>query len=106
MTAAPKLTKRQKAYVLTLAETRSLGAALKAAGCSSLAIQRERNTNPYFDQCASAAERVALNDAAFVRAVEGVEVPKFWEGEQVGTVTEYSDTLLLALLKAKGGPEY
>jgi hypothetical protein len=35
------------------------------------------------------------------RAVEGCEKPIFYKGEAVGTVREYSDTLLIFLLKAR-----
>ena len=42
-----------------------------------------------------------LEDEARRRALQGVEKPVFREGRQVGTVTEYSDTLLIFLLKAR-----
>ena len=34
------------------------------------------------------------------RAVKGTDKPVFQRGEQVGTIREYSDTLLMFLLKA------
>jgi hypothetical protein len=34
------------------------------------------------------------------RAKDGVEKPVFWRGQRVATVQEYSDTLLIFLLKA------
>jgi hypothetical protein len=43
----------------------------------------------------------SLEDEARRRALQGVEKPVFREGRQVGTVTEYSDTLLIFLLKAR-----
>jgi hypothetical protein len=47
-----------------------------------------------------------LEDAAFARAVEGVEVPVFHRGVRVGSVRRYSDALLIALLKAKRPAAY
>src|SRR5436305_1255580 len=41
-----------------------------------------------------------LEEEAFRRAYKGVEKPVFQQGKKVGTVREYSDTLMLALLKA------
>jgi hypothetical protein len=35
------------------------------------------------------------------RAVEGVERPVFQRGQQVGTIREYSDRLLMFMLKAR-----
>lgn len=43
----------------------------------------------------------ALIAEMYRRGVEGVEKPVYQGGARVGTVTEYSDTLLLALAKAK-----
>lgn len=42
-----------------------------------------------------------LEDAAIRRAVEGVEKPVYQGGVMVGTVTEYSDTLLGLMLRGK-----
>jgi hypothetical protein len=42
-----------------------------------------------------------LEQEAFRRAAEGVEKPVFQGGVLVGTVREYSDHLMLALLKAR-----
>ena len=42
----------------------------------------------------------ALEDEATRRAYEGVERPVYQDGKQVGMIREYSDTLLIFLLKA------
>lgn len=47
-----------------------------------------------------------LEDAATVRAVRGVEKPVFQQGKQVGTIREYSDILLIVLLKARRPEKY
>lgn len=47
-----------------------------------------------------------LEDAAFKRAVIGVEKKVFYNGKEVGTQTEYSDQLLTVLLKANMPEKY
>lgn len=44
------------------------------------------------------AENV-LEPEAYRRAIQGVEKPIYYRGEEVGTVTEYSDSLLIRLLQ-------
>jgi hypothetical protein len=41
-----------------------------------------------------------LESEARRRAMDGVEKPIFWRGQRVATVREYSDTLLIFMLKA------
>jgi Bacteriophage Sf6, terminase small subunit-like len=43
----------------------------------------------------------ALEDEAPRRAHDGTEKPVFQQGKQVGTVREYSDTLMIFMLKAR-----
>lgn len=47
-----------------------------------------------------------LEDEATRRAVEGVLKPVYQKGKKVGTVREYSDTLLIVLLKAQAPEKY
>lgn len=43
----------------------------------------------------------ALEDEATRRAKEGTDKPVFHQGEQCGTIREFSDTLMVCLLKAR-----
>ena len=43
----------------------------------------------------------ALEDEAKRRGADGVDEPVFYQGKQVSTVTKYSDTLLMFLLKGR-----
>ncbi len=43
----------------------------------------------------------ALEDEALRRAHDGTDKPVFHQGRQVGTTREYSDTLLIFMLKAR-----
>jgi len=47
-----------------------------------------------------------LEQEARRRAVEGVEKPVFYQGKQCGTIREYSDTLLIFLLKGAMPEKY
>ena len=47
-----------------------------------------------------------LANTAYERAIEGVEEPVFWRGEQVGTRRRYNDRLLMALLRVRNASDY
>lgn len=48
----------------------------------------------------------ALEDEAVRRAFEGTIKPVFQGGKKVGSIREYSDTLLIVLLKARAPEKY
>jgi hypothetical protein len=60
-----------------------------------------RKSEGYKKAFEDAAEEAAdlLETEARRRALEGVEEPVFYQGQQCGTVHKYSDTLLIFLLK-------
>lgn len=58
----------------------------------------------YEEACKQAL--VALEDEAVRRAFEGVNRPVFQNGKKVGQIKEYSDTLLIVLLKARDPEKY
>lgn len=88
-----------------LTKLRSCGVASIAArevGRSEASFQRERRDNEAF----SAAWDWALREAADLlvveakrRAMDGVDKPIFYKGDEVATVKEYSDSLLIKLLE-------
>lgn len=55
---------------------------------------------------ASTAGLNVLEDEAVRRAVDGVERPVFGRGERIGEITEYSDTLLMFVLKGRLRQKY
>lgn len=68
-----------------------------------------RNRDPSF----AAAWESALDDACDVleaearrRAIHGVDRPVFYKGKECGKIREYSDTLLIFLLKANRPEKY
>ena len=97
---------RQRIFLETLAATGSVGRAAKACGLSRQALYAHRNRAdvPAFREAwevALSCSVAVLADAAFERAIDGVEEPVFWKGEQVGTRQRYNDKLLIALLRAR-----
>jgi len=95
--------RRDAAFLAALAETGSLAAALAASGYGRVQAARARARAPAFARAWDEALETAvdaLEREARRRALEGVEKPVWYRGEQVGTIREMSDSLLLALLKA------
>ncbi len=72
-----------------------------AAGACIRAFYNWRDDEPEFAADWEAAlERAVdrLEDEAFRRALEGVEMPVYYQGKPVGTVSKFSDRLLMFLL--------
>lgn len=89
-----------------LAATASVADAAREAGVSRNTVYRRRAEPDaeafrlaWAAALAQAFDRLA--DTAFDRAVNGVEQPVFWRGEQVGTRTWYNDRLLMFLLRRR-----
>jgi hypothetical protein len=77
--------------------------ACEAAGIGRTTAYEHRERHPDF----ALAWDEALEDACDLleaearrRALEGVEKPVYWQGVVVGTIREYSDTLMTLVLKA------
>jgi hypothetical protein len=78
--------------------------ACKAAGVSVMFVDRWRKDDKEVDEALAEAERVGtqgLVSAAIERAVKGVKEDVYYKGIVVGEKTNYSDSLLTTLLKAK-----
>lgn len=79
-------------------------AACKAVGVSLIFVNQWRKDDKQVNEALTEAERVGaqgLVSAAIQRAVRGVEEDVYFKGEVVGQKTNYSDSLLTTLLKAK-----
>lgn len=97
------------AFLASLAETGNVTAAARAASIDRTTAYHRRDLDPAFAAAMAEALEVATDDLegeARRRAKDGVEKPVFQGGEQVGTVREYSDTLLIFLLKAHRPEKY
>lgn len=100
---------RQKAFLVKLAETCSVSRACVAARISRTTIYEWRDGNPEFAKSWDAALDVGvsgLEDEAIRRAYHGVVKPVYQKARRCGTIREYSDTLLIFLLKAHRPKRY
>ena len=106
---------RQAAFLRELAATHNVTAAARAVGMGRQSAYklRARLRGTPFDKAWDAAFATrfeVLAEAALDRALNGVEVPHYYNGELVGTSRRYDERLTLALLAMRQGlvrkPEY
>ena len=94
----------REAFLANLREMPMVRRAALAAGIKWLnTLYDLRNRDPEFDREWRDALRIGytrLEDEAVRRGVEGTERPVFHKGEVVGHVREYSDTMLMFVMKA------
>lgn len=102
-------TPKKRAAAAAYAEVGTVLHACKAAEIDRATFYRWLKTDPEF----AAAVELAREDAAdrlerevVRRAVEGVEEPLVSGGKMLGTVTRYSDTLLIFALKGLRPQKY
>ena len=100
------MTPKQRAVFLeSLARGQTIVASVQLAGIKSrqsvydLRARDQRFAKQWDDAIEEGVE--ALEQEAWRRGVEGIVKPVFQRGVQVGDVREYSDTLLMALLRAR-----
>ncbi|KKM97855.1 hypothetical protein LCGC14_1163920 [marine sediment metagenome] len=93
----------QVAFLEAYARTGNISASAKAAGVSTPTIGSYRDTHVEFKELFDAAYDefcAKLEAAGLERAVEGIEVPVFYQGKQTDTQKRYSDRLLELYLKS------
>lgn len=101
--------KKKNAFLNALLKT---GTRKQAADLAKVSRQAHYFWMKNDDEYVIAYERVrqmlidVLEDAAFERAVNGVERKLYYKGEEIGVQLEYSDTLLALLLKANMPEKY
>lgn len=86
-----------------------INTAATTAGVSRRTVDRLREASAEFDYAVEDALEAAADELemeARRRAVEGVDKGVWYQGENVGTETVYSDALLTTLLKAKRADEF
>lgn len=101
---------KKRAFLAAYRETCNVRLAADMAETSRSSVYRWRDHDPEFEEAFQLAREDAadiLEAEAHRRAVEGVEKPVGWYmGEPGGTVREYSDTLLIFLLKGARPEKY
>lgn len=119
MSTHKKSTKRRGKIVLTAEQKRkrfldeyvkcgNISGASEAAGIDRVYHYRWMN-DPEYQQQFEQAFRCACDELereAHRRAVTGVPVPQFYQGKQCATIKEYSDTLLIFLMKGAMPEKY
>lgn len=97
--------KRRKVFLKVLARTGKVVVAARAIGLSTTtSLYEAKNRDEDFSNAWDAAILASadlLEEAAWDRAVDGVEEPILFKGEVVATKVNYSDTLLLAMLASR-----
>ena len=100
---------KKDAFLAAYAELGNVTAAAKAAGCSRESHylwMKEDKDYPDRFSAAHAEACDALESEARRRAVKGTRKPVFHKGVRCGTVREYSDTLLIFLMKGAMPEKY
>jgi len=102
--------KTQAAFLAALAASGNVRQACRSIGRCPATLYKYRSRDPAFaalwDETMAVAVATVLEPEAVRRAVDGVEKGVYHEGQQVGTVREYSDTLLIFLLKGWKPDQY
>ena len=108
--ADKKMTPEKMAKFLSvLSESGNVTRAAEESDCGRQNLYRLKREDEAFSAAWEEAADIGakrLEDEARRRAVEGWQEPVWYQGEQTGTVTKYSDTLLICLLKAHHPEKY
>jgi hypothetical protein len=94
---------KQQVFLKHLLKTGNISASCQAAGINRDTVSKHRNKNEDFKRMMGEvldASIDRLEQEAFRRAYTGVTKPIYQGGKCVGNIQEYSDTLLVTLLKA------
>lgn len=96
--------KKREDFLTALAETANVTRSCKKAKITRSNLYLWRDADEDFEKEWDAALEKGtdyLEDEAVRRAAEGTLKPIFQGGKKVGTIREYSDTLLIFMLKAR-----
>ena len=93
---------KKRTFLAAFAETGNISAASRLTGISRQAHYEWMESDPDYPAMFKSADQQAaeaLESEARRRAVQGTLRPVFYQGNECGVVREYSDTLLIFLLK-------
>jgi hypothetical protein len=96
-------------FLRVYAQRANVGASCRTAGISRTLAYETRKAEPDFAkqwQIARAEAVERLEEEAWRRAHDGVKKPVYQQGNLVGHIQEYSDTMLIFLLKANKPKKY
>ena len=99
----------REAFLSTLRTGASIGAACRKAGMGRSPAYEWRDEDEDFrlawDEAVDEGTDV-LEDEATRRARDGTVKPVFYQGQECGGIREYSDTLIMFMLKARRPEKY
>lgn len=101
--------KKQQKFLDALAEYGIVTTAARIAKCSKQTAYNHRNNDPGFAELWDEAVDSAcdlLEEEARRRAYNGTTKPIYQQGQCVGEIQEYSDTLMIFLLKGARPEKY
>jgi hypothetical protein len=101
--------KKDRKFLEFLSQGASVSAAARASGYTRSRLYEWRRADPAFASAWSDSlgrGTDLLEDEALHRAKDGVDEPRFYQGQLCGHVRKYSDTLLIFLLKARRPEKY
>lgn len=96
-------------FLAILSECASVIESCRQTPLNRATVYRWRHADPEFRKAWDEAVELgtdALEDEAIRRAHKGVRKPVYQQGRRVGTVREFSDTLLIFMLKARRPSKY
>jgi len=99
----------KRAFLAAYAHTGRITQAAKSAKVNWRNHYNWIKHDPLYAEAFAEAQQMAgdwLEDEAIRRAKEGVVKPVFWQGQHVDNVVEYSDTLLIFVLKGAKPEKY
>ena len=100
---------QRAAFLQALSETASITKACEISKLPRRTVYNWREADPHFAEAWDEALELgtdALEDEAIRRALHGTDKPVYQGGKRVGAVREFSDTLLIFMLKAKRPEKY
>jgi hypothetical protein len=103
-TTTPKKGVWKPVFIERLRETANVSRAAKSAGVDRRTVYRERERSGAFGEAWDDALEEGtdyLEEEARRRAYEGMRKPVYQGGRRVGEIQEYSDTLMIFLLKGR-----
>lgn len=101
-TGRPITEERWQKFLDLLAETANVTRSCEASGISRMSVYNRKRDDPEFTTRYDEAYRrgyEALEEECQRRAFSGFEEPVFYKGKKVATVTKFSDTLAVFLMK-------
>lgn len=103
------LQQKKRAFLAAFAEVGNITRAAELAGVARKMHYDWMEKDPDYPALFREADQQAcdrLEQEARRRAVEGVNKPVFYKGDECGVIREYSDTLLIFLLKGAMPEKY